>query len=47
MSRKKEKFRSIEPNKVKLYVCGVTVYDYSHIGKEALSVIILSKLVIV
>lgn len=29
---KKELFEPIEPGKVKMYVCGVTVYDYSHIG---------------
>src|SRR5215467_133369 len=25
-------FESIEPKKVRMYVCGVTVYDYCHIG---------------
>ena len=34
MSRKKELFRPLEDNKVSMYVCGVTVYDYSHIGKS-------------
>jgi cysteinyl-tRNA synthetase len=29
---KKEIFRSINPQKVKLYTCGPTVYDYAHIG---------------
>ena len=34
MRRKKEPFvpRDAEQNKVSMYVCGVTVYDYSHIG---------------
>ena len=34
MKRKKEPFvpRDAEQNKVSMYVCGVTVYDYSHIG---------------
>lgn len=27
-----EEFRSLEPNKVKMYHCGPTVYDYVHIG---------------
>jgi cysteinyl-tRNA synthetase len=27
-----EAFRPIEPNRVRMYVCGVTVYDYCHIG---------------
>jgi cysteinyl-tRNA synthetase len=32
VTRKKEAFKPIEPGKVNLYVCGVTVYDYCHIG---------------
>jgi cysteinyl-tRNA synthetase len=28
----KEPFRSIEPGKVRMYACGMTVYDYCHIG---------------
>ncbi|MFM9281669.1 cysteine--tRNA ligase [Paenibacillus jiagnxiensis] len=32
MSRSKELFEPLEPGKVKLYVCGPTVYDYIHIG---------------
>ncbi len=32
LSGKKEEFRSIEPNKVRMYTCGPTVYDYAHIG---------------
>lgn len=32
LTRKKEKFVSIEEGKVKLYTCGPTVYNYSHIG---------------
>lgn len=32
LSRKKELFKSIEPGKVKIYTCGVTVYDRSHLG---------------
>lgn len=31
-NRKKEEFISIKPNKVKMYICGPTVYDYFHIG---------------
>ena len=27
-----EEFRTIEPNKVTMYVCGPTVYDYPHLG---------------
>ncbi|KAK7243375.1 hypothetical protein RIF29_38169 [Crotalaria pallida] len=32
MTNEKEIFRPKEPGKVSMYVCGVTVYDYSHIG---------------
>ena len=31
MSRQKEPLK-VENNKIKLFVCGPTVYDYSHIG---------------
>ena len=31
-SGKVEEFKTIEPNKVKMYVCGPTVYDYAHLG---------------
>jgi len=29
---KKEEFKPIEPQKVRLYACGPTVYDYIHVG---------------
>lgn len=32
LSRKKELFSPADANKVKLYVCGITPYDYSHLG---------------
>ncbi|MDO7908371.1 cysteine--tRNA ligase [Paenibacillus sp. JX-17] len=32
MSRERENFIPLEPGKVKMYVCGPTVYDYIHIG---------------
>src|SRR5699024_8642817 len=32
LTRKKEDFKTIEPNKVSMYVCGPTVYNYIHIG---------------
>jgi cysteinyl-tRNA synthetase len=32
MSGKKEPFETLEPNKVRMYVCGPTVYSESHIG---------------
>jgi len=32
MTRKKEVFKPIEEGKVRMYSCGLTVYDYAHIG---------------
>ncbi|KKD53428.1 MULTISPECIES: cysteine--tRNA ligase [Paenibacillus] len=32
MTRSREPFVPLEPGKVKMYVCGPTVYDYIHIG---------------
>ncbi|CAN1211780.1 Cysteine--tRNA ligase [Tumidithrix helvetica PCC 7403] len=32
LTRKKEDFTPLEAGKVKMYVCGVTVYDYCHLG---------------
>jgi len=32
MSRQKEVFAPIDPNNVRMYLCGPTVYDRAHIG---------------
>src|SRR5699024_8784778 len=32
LTNQKEIFKSLEPHKVKMYVCGPTVYNYIHIG---------------
>jgi cysteinyl-tRNA synthetase len=32
LTGRQEPFESIEPKRVRMYVCGVTVYDYCHIG---------------
>src|SRR5258705_356837 len=32
MSARVEEFRPIQPNDVRMYACGPTVYDYGHIG---------------
>jgi len=39
LTRKKEEFIPIEPNKVRMYVCGMTVYDYCHIGHARVMVV--------
>ena len=32
LTQQKEEFRPIEAGKVRMYVCGMTVYDYCHLG---------------
>lgn len=32
LTRKKEPFKPMEAGKVRMYVCGLTTYDYAHIG---------------
>ncbi len=39
MSGKKEEFQSLVPGKVGMYVCGVTVYDYCHIGHARANIV--------
>jgi len=39
LSRNKELFETIEPDKVSMYVCGPTVYDSAHVG-HAMSVLV-------
>ncbi|MBQ9109947.1 MAG: cysteine--tRNA ligase [Oscillospiraceae bacterium] len=34
MTNKKEEFKTIEPNKVRMYVCGPTVYNFIHVGNS-------------
>lgn len=38
-SRQKEVFSPINPNKVGMYVCGITVYDFCHIGHARVMVV--------
>ncbi len=39
LTKKKETFTPIEPGKVRMYVCGMTVYDYCHIGHARVLVV--------
>lgn len=39
LTRKKERFAPIEPGKVKMYVCGMTVYDLCHLGHARVLVV--------
>ncbi|WMJ22456.1 cysteine--tRNA ligase [Paludicola sp. MB14-C6] len=32
LTRREEEFKTIEPNKVRMYTCGPTVYNFAHIG---------------
>ncbi len=34
LTKKKEEFIPLEEGKVKMYVCGPTVYNYIHIGNS-------------
>ncbi|HAY09229.1 MAG TPA: cysteine--tRNA ligase, partial [Thauera sp.] len=39
LSRNKEVFTPIEPGKVRMYVCGMTVYDFCHLGHARVMVV--------
>ena len=39
LTKQKERFTPIEPGKVKLYVCGMTVYDFCHVGHARVMVV--------
>lgn len=39
LTRKKEVFKPIETGKVRIYVCGMTVYDYCHLGHARVMVV--------
>ena len=38
-SRQKEAFKPIDPKHVRMYVCGMTVYDYCHLGHGRMVVV--------
>ena len=39
LAREKQAFIPIEPGKVRMYVCGMTVYDYCHLGHARVMVV--------
>ncbi|MDH4284351.1 MAG: cysteine--tRNA ligase, partial [Gallionellaceae bacterium] len=39
LTREKQDFTPIEPGKVRMYVCGMTVYDYCHLGHARVMVV--------
>ena len=39
LTRRKEAFVPIEPGTVRMYVCGMTVYDYCHLGHARVMVV--------
>ena len=39
LSRDKQTFTPITPNQVRMYVCGMTVYDYCHLGHARVMVV--------
>lgn len=39
LTRKKEAFKPIDPEKVRMYVCGMTVYDLCHLGHARVLVV--------
>ena len=39
LTRQKEQFKPLDPNHVRMYVCGMTVYDYCHLGHARVMVV--------
>lgn len=39
LTGEKQEFKPIEPGKVRMYVCGMTVYDYCHVGHARVMVV--------
>src|SRR4030067_2461098 len=40
LTRDKQDFKPIEATKVRMYVCGMTVYDYCHLGHARVMVVV-------
>ena len=39
LAREKQAFVPLQPGKVRMYVCGMTVYDYCHLGHARVMVV--------
>src|ERR1035438_7599763 len=39
LARDKQEFKPIDANKVRMYVCGMTVYDFCHLGHARVMVV--------
>ncbi len=39
LTKQKEEFKPIHPGKINIYVCGITVYDYCHVGHGRMMVV--------
>ena len=39
LGNKKEEFIPIDPNNVRIYACGPTVYNFAHIGNARMAVV--------
>jgi len=39
LTRRKEDFVPLEPGRIRMYVCGMTVYDYCHVGHARVMVV--------
>ena len=39
LTRSKQDFKPIQPNKIRMYVCGMTVYDFCHLGHARVMVV--------
>ena len=39
LTGRKEEFREIEPGRIRMYCCGMTVYDYCHVGHARMLIV--------
>jgi cysteinyl-tRNA synthetase len=39
LTGRKESFKPIRPGEVRMYVCGMTVYDYCHLGHARMLIV--------